>query len=51
VTIQTNAGTQFRQDGDTKSLADIKTGIEVEVDGARQTDGSVLASRVSIKGD
>jgi hypothetical protein len=51
VTIQTNSGTQFRHDGDPASLADIKTGIEVEVQGARQTDGSVLASRVSIQGD
>jgi hypothetical protein len=51
VTIQTNSGTQFRHDGDSASLADVKTGIEVEVQGARQPDGSVLASRVSIKGD
>ena len=51
VTIQTNAGTQFRHDGDSASLADIKTGVEVEVQGARQADGSVLASRVSIQGD
>jgi hypothetical protein len=51
VTIQTNSGTQFRRDGDPKSLADIKTGVEVEVQGARQADGSVLAARVSIKGD
>lgn len=51
VTIQTNSGTQFRHDGDPASLSDIKTGVEVEVQGARQTDGSVLASRVSLKGD
>jgi hypothetical protein len=51
VTIQTNSGTQFRHDGDPKSLADIKTGVEVQVQGARQPDGSVLASRVSLKGD
>jgi hypothetical protein len=51
VTIQTNSGTQFRHDGDPKSLADIKPGVEVEVQGARQPDGSVLASRVSFKGD
>jgi hypothetical protein len=51
VTIQTNSSTQFRRDGDAASLADIKTGVEVEVQGARQTDGSVLASRVSLKGD
>ena len=51
VTIQTNSGTQFRHDGDPASLADIKTGVEVEVKGARQPDGSVVASGVSIKGD
>ena len=51
VTIQTNLSTQFRHDGDPVSLADIKTGVAVEVQGARQPDGSVLASRVSIKGD
>lgn len=51
VPIQTNSGTQFRHDGDPASLADIKTSVEVEVQGALQTDGSVLASRVSLKGD
>jgi hypothetical protein len=51
VTIQTSSGTQFRHDGDMASIADVKTGIEVEVQGAFQLDGSVLASRVSIKGD
>jgi hypothetical protein len=51
VTIQTNAATQFRKDGDPLSFADIKTGAEVEVEGASQPDGSVPASRVSIKGD
>jgi hypothetical protein len=51
VTIETNSGTQFRHDGDPAGLADIKTGIEVEVQGPPQADGSVLASRVSIKGD
>jgi hypothetical protein len=51
VTIQTNSGTQFRHDGNMASIADIKTGVEVEVQGAPQPDGSVLASRVSLKGD
>jgi len=51
VTIQTNSGTQFRRDGNLASLPDIKTGVDVEVQGASQPDGSVLASRVSINGD
>jgi hypothetical protein len=51
VTIQTNSATQFKNDGNPASLADIKTGAQVEVQGTSQPDGSVLASRVSIKGD
>jgi len=51
VMVQTNAATQFRKDGNPASFADIKTGGEVQVEGAIQGDASVLASRVSIKGD
>jgi hypothetical protein len=51
VTVQTNAATQFRGDGDPKSFADLKTGIEVEVKGQVQPDKSILAARVDIKND
>jgi hypothetical protein len=50
VTIQTNSATQFRNDGNPATLADVN-GAEVEVQGTSQPGGSVLASRVSIKGD
>jgi hypothetical protein len=49
VTIQTNSATQFRNDGNPATLADVN-GAEVEVQGTSQPGGSVLASRVSIKG-
>jgi hypothetical protein len=49
VTVQTNASTQFRRDGDSLSLADLKTGTRVEVKGQLQPDKSILASRVDIK--
>jgi hypothetical protein len=50
VTIQTNSATQFRNDDNPATFADIKTGSEVEVEGTSQPDGSVLASRISLKG-
>jgi len=49
--VQTNAATQIRKDGNPASLADIKPGGKVQVEGALQADASLLASRVSIKGD
>ena len=51
VTVQTNSATRFRRDGDPASFADITMGREVDVEGALQADGSLLASQVSIKGD
>ena len=51
VTIQTNAATQFRRDGDSQSFTDLKTGLEVEVRGQLQPDKSILASRVDLKND
>ena len=51
VTIQTNGATQFRNDDNPATFADIKTGEEVEVQGQIQPDKSVIASRVEIKGD
>jgi hypothetical protein len=45
VTVKTSAATSF-EDG---TCADIIVGTKVEAKGARQTDGSVLASRIEIK--
>ncbi|HLN59852.1 MAG TPA: DUF5666 domain-containing protein [Thermoanaerobaculia bacterium] len=50
VTVRTNSATRFRRDGEPASFADITMGGEVDAEGALQTDGSLLASRVSIKG-
>jgi len=50
VTIQTSSATRFRRDGEPATFADIRVGGEVEVEGALQADGSILASRVSIQG-
>jgi hypothetical protein len=49
VTIQTNPETLFRKDGNPATFADIATGGRAEVEGRRQSDGSVLASRVDIE--
>jgi hypothetical protein len=49
VTIQTNPATLFRSHGSPVTFGDLTTGEEVEVKGARQADGSVLASRVDIE--
>lgn len=49
VTVQTNAATQFRRGGDSRSFADLKIGQKVEVKGQLQPDKSILASRVSIE--
>jgi hypothetical protein len=49
VTVQTNAATQFRRGGDSRSFADLRIGQKVEVKGQLQPDQSILASRVSIE--
>jgi hypothetical protein len=48
-TIQTNASTLFRMDDSPATLADVKVGSHVDVDGTRQADNSVLAARVDIE--
>jgi Domain of unknown function (DUF5666) len=50
VTVRTNSATAFRRDGDPANFADITMGVEIDVEAALQADGSLLASRVSIKG-
>jgi len=51
VTVQTNSATLFRRDGNPAGFADIKVGGEAQAEGALQADGSLFASRVSIKGE
>jgi Domain of unknown function (DUF5666)/Carboxypeptidase regulatory-like domain len=50
ITIQTNGFTQFRNDDNPAAFTDIKVGARVDVRGTIQTDGTLLASRVSIEG-
>ena len=49
VTIQTDANTLFRNEGSIATFADLKVGLRVEVEGARQADGSILAARVNFE--
>ena len=50
VTVATDGSTQFFTHGhDTATFADVVVGASVEVDGALQGDGSVLASKVKIE--
>jgi uncharacterized protein DUF5666 len=46
LTVTTSATTQFDGDGPFHSLGDLKTGMKVEIRGAKQSDGSVAATRV-----
>jgi 3-dehydroquinate synthase class II len=49
-TIMTDANTRVvGQEGETLTLADLKVGDEVEVNGTKQADGSVLASRIKVE--
>ena len=51
VTIQTDSATQLRKEDGPATFTDIKTGVKVEVEGTRQNDGSVLASRVNVEAE
>jgi Domain of unknown function (DUF5666) len=46
VTVTTSATTEFNGDGPFHSLTDLKTGMTVEVRGAKQSDGSIAATQV-----
>ncbi|HST90472.1 MAG TPA: DUF5666 domain-containing protein [Ktedonobacterales bacterium] len=46
LTVTTAATTEFNGNGPFHSLADLKTGMTVEVRGAKQSDGSVAATQV-----
>lgn len=49
VTIDTNSSTIIREGGSTKTFGDLADGMQVEVEGVLQTDGSILASKISIE--
>jgi len=49
VPVRTDSSTTFRKRGSSASFSDVTTGVTVDVDGILQTDGSVLARRVTIE--
>lgn len=49
ITVTTNSGTNFKKKGSTASFSDIVTGAMVDVEGTLQSDGSVLARKVTIE--
>src|SRR5262245_52700438 len=49
VTVQTGPNTLFRSEGKIIGFGDLKAGQEVEVEGMRQGDGSILASKVQLE--
>ena len=49
VTIDTNSSTTISEDGSTKTFGDLADGMQVEVEGVLQADGSILASKISIE--
>jgi hypothetical protein len=49
VTIDTDSNTVIQQDGDAKTFADLAAGMQVEVKGILQGDGSILAETVKIE--
>jgi len=50
VTIDVNSSTVIEEDHTLKSFSDLADGMSVEVEGALQGDGSILATKVSIEG-
>jgi Domain of unknown function (DUF5666) len=50
-TVNVTVNEQTKFEGVAKAFGDLKVGMQVEVQGARQTDGSVLASQVESGGD
>lgn len=49
ITVTTNPGTNFKKKGSTASFSDVVTGAMVDVEGTLQSDGSVLARKVTIE--
>ena len=50
VTVTTNGGTRFQKRGGTASFADVQVGVNVDVNGVLQGDGTVLARKVTLGG-
>ena len=50
-TVVTNGSTRIRTGDKSISLTDLKPGEKVEVDGTKQADGSVLASKIKVEED
>ena len=50
VTVTTNGGTRFQRRGGTASFADVQVGVNVDVNGVLQGDGTVLARKVTLGG-
>jgi uncharacterized protein DUF5666 len=50
VIVATNSTTTFRRRGSSATLADVTAGSTVDVNGTLQSDGSVLARKVTIEG-
>jgi hypothetical protein len=50
VTIQTDSSTMFKRHGGSAAFSDLSAGVAVDVNGTLQTNGSVLARKVTIGG-
>ena len=50
-TVHTDASTRVQRRGDTQDLEDLVIGMRVHVVGTRQSDSSILARKIQIKGD
>jgi hypothetical protein len=48
VTIHTTSSTQYTRAGATASASDVKAGSVIHVDGTRNSDGSITATRIDI---
>ena len=49
VTVTTDSSTIVQEHHDLKTFADLASGMSVEVEGILQTDGSILATKISIE--
>jgi hypothetical protein len=49
VTVRTNASTTFKKKGSNASFSDIAAGATIEAEGTLQSDGSILARKVTIE--
>ena len=50
VTVTTNGATRFQRRGGTATFADVQAGVNVDVSGVLQADGTVLARKVTLGG-